>query len=357
MHYDYINPEFLLRELILSVIPAIPESSTMPRDLIPLIHALHLVVEEYRSRLIELEDAAERELAAILLGAEREVIRMIERGLRVGMPTMDQAVGMVQQAGKIVNREVTKKGLSWVDDHLSLAYRNGSAFVRDTYLTGEGIGKMGLQGLKKLDEDIIRAAFLNFTPADEATFASGTRRGYTLIRQIDDDVRIFLRENFVRHIALGSDTNTLAEAIVEGGQLKPIGGRTLETRAQAISRTELARIHEEAAAVKSKEVGIEHFRWDAEFDHRTGKDSIRRHGRIKTHEQWDRYKPDRFIGRPPMRPNDRCQLVAMRRTWIRDDRGREDFDRAIREDLRILWGPQERAAIEQAKGVANDFLN
>mgnify|MGYP001565588613 CR=1 FL=1 len=329
-----------------------------------LLTTLYRISNEYRDQLEDLEGKAEQELSSILLDAEGKTVRAIERQLRRGELTVEQSISMVSEIQRMLRRDMVGQGLSWVDDNFAMAYRNGGAFVRDSYLAGEELGR-GAQALRLIDDDAVRSALINFTEADSAIFSSETQRGYTLIRGIEQDLTQHLRETFVRHVALGSDTNTIADAIMEGGHLKPIGGRTIEMRAQMISRTELARIDEEASMIKSREVGIEHFRWDATFDSRTGKDSIMRHGRIKTRQEWDKYHPDRFSGRPPLRPRDRCRMVPMSRKWIKDEAGRNSFDHAIRDDLRMLVGPGEREFIaEMAAGIKEgkpkiplDFLN
>lgn len=335
----------------------------MALPLSTILVTLTRISDEYRMQLDDIEDGAERDLIRILLDAEGKTVRVIEKQLRRGELTLEQSVRMVSEIQRVLRRDMVGRGLSWVDDNFSLAYRNGTAMVRDSYLAGEELG-VGAKGLRLIDSDPVRAAFINFTEADEVAFVSGSEKGYTLIRQIESDTVTHLREVFTRHVALGSDTNTIAEAILEGGKLKPIGRFSAETRAKMIARTELARIAELAEEVKAREVGIEHFRWHATFDHRTARDSVIRHGKVKTRQEWERYSPDRHRGTPPLRPRDRCMLIPMRRKWIRDDAGRDDFDRAVSEGLRLLVHPDERRFISEmaaaSKGGAKislDFLN
>lgn len=321
-----------------------------------LIQRIDGVAELYRRRLITIEDDAERELVKIFARAEGGVITSLERLLRERRIDVDQATAFLTEVERLLGRVLVTGGTAWVNTEFSIAYEFALDRVRDQYLAGEGL-KAGISSLRLIDDDAVRAAFSNFTAADDALFRSGLQRGYSLVKGIDTELAVHLRDTLTRHVALGTDTNTIAAEIMEGGHLKPIRGLTLEARAQMIARTELARISEDASAAKSTQVGIELFRWRAAVgDPRTADDSLRRHGRIKTREQWLAYKPDQFKGVPPMRPRDRCKLLPVRRNWIKNEAARAEFDRAVKEDKRLLVSPEDRRIIGDRKDIPDDFL-
>ena len=310
-------------------------------DLIRTLDGIGLI---YRERLVEIEDAAERELVRIMTEAEGGVIDLIQKKLRAERINIDDATTLGRDVERLMAQRFEKKGLAWVNDQFPLSYSSGSAFARDTYLAGEQI-KIGVGGIRLIDEDAVRSAFLNFTETDQAVFRTGMQRGYSLIKEIDSEVTRHMRETFVKHVSLGSDTNTIADALIEGGKLKPLPGRvSLEARAQMIARTELARIHEDASLSKSRQVGVDLFRWSAILDNRTSADSKRRHGKIKTLEEWRAFRPDKFSGSPPLRPRDRCKLTGMKRNWIRESE-LERFDETIANDGRFVYGTREEQII------------
>jgi len=318
-----------------------------------LIGTLEKIGLKYSDRLTEIEDVAERELIRIMTQAEGGIVDLIQKKLRAGDLDMDGATTLGREAERLMAERFVKKAIPWVDDSFPLAYRNGQAFARDTYLAGQQI-KIGAGGIRLIDDDAVRSAFLNFTETDQAVFRTGMKRGYTLIKEIDSMTVSHLRETLVRHVALGSSTNDIADALIDGGVLQPLPGKaTLEVRAQMIARTELARIHEDASLSKSRQVGVKLFRWSAILDDRTSADSKRRHGKIKTLEEWNSFKPDKYKGTPPLRPRDRCKLTGMKRNWIRDEELNR-FDETIANDGRFVYGPREQKIIdefEQQEGI------
>lgn len=322
------------------------------KEIRDLLERIDRSIERWRERLDRIEDRAERELVQIFAAAEGSVLERIPRLLRERKINIDQATAWVTDIERILDRVLVVGGRQWVDTQFSLAYEWALDRVQDAYLAG-----LGIDNIRLIDDDAIRAALLDFTEADDVVFRSGLRRGYDLIRGINRELMEHLRDTLVQGVALGEETNIIADQLTEGGRLRPIGRFTLEQRAQMIARTELARIGEEASAVKSASVGIRHFRWSALVgDPRTAKDSLLRHGRVKTMDQWRRYSPDRFSGPPPIRPNDRCKLVPIKREWIREEKARQDFDRALKDDKRLIWNDVDRKIISAIDDVPDDFL-
>lgn len=321
----------------------------MPYSLLAdLIRGLDRITQDYRDRMDEIEGKAERELVRIFTLAETGVLDRLRDILIEKKFSMDAGLSLVADIDRMLSRTLVKDGIKWADDNYSLAYRSGQAYARDSYLIGEQL-KVGSRGVQLIDDDAVRSALANFTETDSAVFRSGLKRGYSLIREADSQLIAHLRETFVRHVSLGSETNKIVADLVDGGELKPLGRMTLKVRARTIARTELARIEEDAALTKSTEVGIEHFRWGATLDHRTAPDSIRRHGKIKTMDEWRAYAPDKFKGGPPLRPNDRCRLIPIRRKWL-DEAGQAEFDRVVvgeGEDNRFLYTDQDREFIKK----------
>lgn len=315
--------------------------------LIDLVRSLDRINRKYRDQMDEIEGHAETALVRIFTRAESGILEQLRKIMIEEKITMDAGLSMVADIDRMLSRTLLKDGLKWADDNYSLAYRSGQEYARDSYLAGEQL-KVGTRGVQLIDDDAVRSALLNFTETDSAVFRSGLKRGYSLIRESDTELINHLRETFVRHVSLGANTNKIVTDLAEGGHLKPLRRMTLETRARTIARTELARIEEDAALTKSTEVGIQHYRWAATLDHRTADDSIRRHGMIKTMEEWRAFAPDKFKGGPPLRPNDRCRLIPIRRKWL-DESGQQEFDRVVdgQGDDRFLYTETDREFIKQ----------
>lgn len=315
----------------------------MKRETSELIARITAVADQYRRRLMDIEDTAERQLVNIFSEAEGGILDRIPRMLRERRINVDQGTAWLADTERMLDRVLIEGGRKWVDSQFSLATEWALDRTKNIVLAG---GK--LRNVRLIDDDVIRSSLLNFTDADDALLRSGLRRGYSLVRGIDRELGDHLRSVITRNVALGVDTNTIAEEIMAGGRLRPIGRISLEQRAQMIARTELARVAEDAAAAKSEQVGIKHFRWSAMVgDPRTADDSIRRHGRIKTRQQWLDYSPDEFKGVPPIRPHDRCTLVPIERDWLDDEEARHEFDSAISNDGRLLVSNDDRLAIQE----------
>ena len=314
----------------------------MKQETRELIERIERVADRYRRLLVDIEDTAERQLVELFAEAEGGILDRIPRMLRERRINVDQGTAWLADTERMLDRVLITGGRKWVDSQFSLATEWALDRTKDIFLAG---GKM--RNVRLIDDDVIRSSLLNFTDADDVLMRSGLRRGYSLVRGIDRELGDHLRSVITRNVALGVDTNTIADEILAGGRLRPIGRLTLEQRAQMIARTELARVSEDAAAAKSEQVGIQHFRWSAMVgDPRTAADSLRRHGRIKTRQQWLDYSPDEFKGVPPIRPNDRCELVGIRRAWLDNEEAREEFDRAVSSSTRMLVSEEDHHAIQ-----------
>src|SRR3990167_8796524 len=228
----------------------------MKQETRELIERIERVADRYRRLLVDIEDTAERQLVELFAEAEGGILDRIPRMLRERRINVDQGTAWLADTERMLDRVLITGGRKWVDSQFSLATEWALDRTKDIFLAG---GKM--RNVRLIDDDVIRSSLLNFTDADDVLMRSGLRRGYSLVRGIDRELGDHLRSVITRNVALGVDTNTIADEILAGGRLRPIGRLTLEQRAQMIARTELARVSEDAAAAKSEQVGIQHFRW------------------------------------------------------------------------------------------------
>lgn len=168
---------------------------------------------------------------------------------------------------------------------------------------------------------------------DARQISSYTRLLHKSLAQLDVDTANHVTHTLTRSALEGWSPRQVADALVEGGQLKAGPVHTVETRAELIARTEPRRVAEEAHVARHKDATGEDNpfgQWIAIIDRRTGPDSKRRHGKVLRLSQWRTKKipGDDLTGLPPIRPNDRCSIQ-----WLQ----------------KSDWTPEEWAAIKSGK--------
>lgn len=166
--------------------------------------------------------------------------------------------------------------------------------------------------------ETIPGAKVKLNATDARQIAAYTKLSHRYIAQLDTDTADHIRSVLTKGSLEGWSPRQVANAIVEGGKLKAGPVHTVETRAELWARTEPARVAEEANLSRHMDATGEDNpwgQWIAQKDRRTGPDSLRRHGKVRRRSGW-RSQPvrgDKFLGLPPLRPNDRCSIQWLQR--------------------------------------------
>jgi len=174
--------------------------------------------------------------------------------------------------------------------------------LSEAYMAAKTRASVGLDGV-----------ILDIRATDARYLTAYNRLSHQYLSALTSQTANHIRSVLTQGHMVGLTPRKVANLIVEGGHLKAGKVHTVMTRAELWARTEPMRVAQEQMLREHEAATGEdnpHGQWVAFKDARTGGDSLRRHGVVLTRAQWltRRFAGDKFVGLPPIRPNDRCDV-------------------------------------------------
>lgn len=305
--------------------------------------ALEQQLQRHRSRLIEREEAAFRELL--------EAYEVIEADLRRRYRELQLRIGAAREAGETV-------GVSWIYRERRLA-----TLLDQVKQQIERFGQTAARITEREQRAAIRIAA---EQADDVfrvmSGASPLNLGSTLPSRVVEDavgmmgdgspilnyyretlapkVAEMIRTEVIKAAATGTDFETIASRLLRTGEIT-------RSRALMVARTEVNRVRREAARQQFKESGVATgWEWVASKSIRTCPACLWMDGQIFKLE-------DPF----PQHPNCRCTMIPVIDGVDRPPRtlGRDWFEKLTDEEKEKILGIEAAAAYKRGEVTLGDF--
>jgi len=220
----------------------------------------------------------------------------------------------------------------------------------------KGMVKAGKQAQERLAAEAVKYGMkgVELARVDAASLIEAATETYDLAaKNLTSEAVGQLRDAVTQEYLHGGSVEALRSRLIKADFIPDlkVGKRTLrsEVRAAMMARTETKRIavktYMDTAARVEKNPAKRTYRWVSTLGKNVGEDSLIRHGRILTEQEWMTTDfGDGMYGLPPIRPNDRCSVIFKRDAWLSDTEreAKAGGKNLLTSDLK-LWEKRKKA--------------